>query len=671
MATNPVFISAARLLPLLSLLLSLFPTQNLCASQLTSTDPDSDPLIYLKSLSIEELMQTRITSVSKKSEELFSAAAAVTVITQQDIQRSGVHSIPEALRLVPGLQVAQIDGSRYAIGARGFNEFFANKLLVLIDGRSIYTPLFSGVNWNSEDTLIEDIDRIEVIRGPGATVWGANAVNGVINIITKHSEQTQGAMISTVIGSHDQPLASARYGGRIDDYSTYRIFAKGFQRESFVNTNGQDANDSWESLRTGFRVDHNHTDNDALSLQAEIYDNEAEATGDITGFSLIEGTEFLSGGHVLANWEHQLHNTSTLDIQLYYDHTQRDFVIAEEIRDTIDIEFKHHWNPPGAHDIVWGTGYRCTEDDIEGTIPISFTPSSRADELWSAFVQDDINIIKDKVWVTLGSKFEHNDYSDFEVQPSIRLRYKPTDKQIIWAAVSHAVRTPSRSDHDLVANLGTVDVPGGFPVMTQMLGDERFDSEKLIAYEVGYRLHPNERLSLDLATYYNVYEDIRSLNPDPTRPWIISFGNSTGGNTYGYELQATWQATRNLKVFAAYTFLNMDLTNTYPLTASTVSEETISPENQFQIRSYLELSHNISVETEVYYVDTIKQGNEDTIDSYVRVDLQVSWHPRDSFKLSAGAENLFTSSHQEFFDRQNIVASEVPQQYWLKATFTF
>jgi iron complex outermembrane receptor protein len=655
----------------MALFFSFRTTSETCATQLTDIEQENDSLIYLKSLSIEELMQTRITSVSKKSEELFSVAAAVTVITQQDIQRAGVQSIPEALRLVPGLQVAQIDGSRYAIGARGFNEFFANKLLVLIDGRSIYTPLFSGVNWAAEDTIIEDIDRIEVIRGPGATVWGANAVNGVINIITKHSEQTQGGMVSTVIGSHDLPMASARYGGRINDYTSYRLFAKGFQRESFDSTDGGDANDSWKSLRTGFRIDSNHTDNDELSLQGEIYDNEAEATGDVIGFTVLQGTEVLSGGHLLANWEHQLSNESTLDFQFYYDHTQRDLVIAEEIRDTIDLEFKHHWEPQGVHDIVWGAGYRWTADDITGTIPISFSPDSRTDELWSAFIQDDINIIKDKVWITLGSKFEHNDYSGLEIQPSIRLRYKPTEKQIIWAAVSHAVRTPARSDHDLVTNLGSVDLGGGYSAMAQVLGDERFDSEKLVAYEVGYRLQPNAKLSLDLATYYNVYDDIRSLNPDPESPWIIYFGNSAEGNTYGFEIQATWQATRNLKVFAAYTFLDIDLTDTYPLTASdSVSEETLSPKHQVQIRSYLDLPHNLALDTELYYVDTIGQDNT-TIDPYLRFDLQISWQPKDSFRLSVGAENLFNSSHQEFFDRQYLVASEVPQQYWLKANFTF
>jgi iron complex outermembrane receptor protein len=671
MATNPVFTAPARRLSLIALIISFIAGSDLTTVPIAHADQEDNPLIYLKSLSIEELIQTRITSVSKKSEQLFSVAAAVTVVTQEDIQRAGVHSIPEALRLVPGLQVAQIDGSRYAISARGFNEFFANKLLVLIDGRSIYTPLFSGVNWNAEDTLIEDIDRIEVIRGPGATVWGANAVNGVINIITKHSENTQGGIVSTVIGTHDQPMVSTRYGGRIDDDTTYRLFAKGFQRESLDSPEGGDANDSWESLRTGFRLDRSHSDNDTVSLQAEIYDNEADATADITGYAQIVGTEVLNGGHLIANWEHRLNNESALDFQFYYDHSQRDLVIASETRDTIDLEFKHHWQPQGAHDIVWGSGYRWTADNIQGTFPISFSPDSRADELWSAFVQDDINIIEDKIWVTIGTKFEHNDYSGFEIQPSIRLRYKPAEKQIIWAAVSHAVRTPARSDHNLVANLGTVPLGGDYPVLAQMLGDERFDSENVVAYEVGYRLQPHENLSLDLATYYNVYEDIRSLDPDLLRPWILYFGNSSEGITYGFELQATWQATRNLKVSAAYTFLDIDLTNTYPLTASaSVSEEALSPEHQFQIRSYLDLPHDISLDTEIYFVDTLGKGSNH-IDPYLRFDLQISWQPKDSFRLSLGAENLFNSSHQEFFNRQNLVASEVPQQFWLKAAFTF
>lgn len=649
----------------------------------TVQPPEDETLRYLKSLSIEELLQTQITSVSKKSEQLFDVAAAVTVISQEDIERVGALSIPEALRLVPGLQVAQLDGSRYAISSRGFNEYFANKLLVLIDGRSVYTPLFSGVYWNAQDTMMEDIDRIEVIRGPGATVWGANAVNGVINIITKNSADTQGGLVSTVVGSHIQPMVSARYGSRLDEDTTVRSYAKGFKRKDYDSTSGGDAHDAWESLRAGFRADRLHTSKDTISLQGEIYDNEADGTFAYDNLppsiSNAEGEEDYSGGHLLATWEHRFSDQSTLDFQLYYDHTNRDQIVAEETRDTIDIEFKHHWDPAGVHDIVWGGNYRWTEDDIDGTELITFDPTSKHDNLWSAFFQDDINIIPNTAWLTLGSKFEHNDYSGFEVQPSARFRYKPSEKQIIWAAVSRAVRTPSRSDQDIIANLGTAVIPPGIPVDLRLEGNEDFDSEELIAYELGYRWQANDNFSLDMATFYNDYDDIRALEPGtpyldmstfpPSAVYPTNIENGLEGETYGFELQGTWQASENLKIFAAYSYIDFDLHYTQPaLAGDSISEEQLTPQQQFQIRSYLDIRHDLTLDAELYYVDELEDRG---IDDYVRFDMQLTWQANDQLKISVAAENLFDSDHQEFPERQDIVPSEIPQQFWVKATYSF
>ena len=661
--------------------------------------PEDATLLYLKGLSIEELLQTQITSVSKKSEQLFNVAAAVTVITQEDIERSGALNIPEALRLVPGLQVAQLDGSRYAISSRGFNEYFANKLLVLIDGRSVYTPLFSGVYWNAQDTMLEDVERIEVIRGPGATVWGANAVNGVINIITKNSEDTQGGLVTTKVGDYIQPEVSARYGGQIDDKTTYRIFAKGFHQKDYKDPEGGDARDAWESIRTGFRADRSHTDKDTLSFQAEVYDNEADIRSDLAnigtpGWTETNGTEKYNGGHVLTTWQHRFNDTSDIDLQFYYDYTWRDQVVAEESRDTIDLEFKHHWDPAGSHDIVWGLGYRWTSDDIDSTQYVSFDPDSRSDNLWSAFIQDDINLIPETFWITLGSKFEHNDYSGFEIQPSARARYKPTERQTIWGAVSRAVRTPSRAEHDFTAYLGNGSVnimvpapsppfPPGMtlpltvPANAYVYGTDDFDSEELIAYELGYRWQASDALSFDLATFYNVYDNLRtledgspiiSLNP-PSVIIPAYVGNGLEGNTYGFELQGTWQATDTLKIIAAYSLIDFDLEYKDPaLRGNSISDEQLTPQQQFQIRSYLDLPHNLSLDAELYYVDKLEDRD---IDSYLRFDLQLSWQAKDNFRVSVGAENLFDSGHQEFPERQDILPSEIPQQFWLKASYTF
>jgi len=659
----------------------------------TQQQPEDATLLYLKGLSIEELLQTRITSVSKKSEQLFNVAAAVTVITQEDIERSGAQNIPEALRLVPGLQVAQLDASRYAISSRGFNEYFANKLLVLIDGRSVYTPLFSGVYWNAQDTMLEDIERIEVIRGPGATVWGANAVNGVINIITKNSADTQGGLFTTKVGNYIQPEVSARYGGKIDDKTTYRIFAKGLNHKDYKDPEGGDAHDAWESIRAGFRADRNHTDKDTLSFQTEVYDNGADIRSElanvgIPGRTETNGTEDYNGGHILTTWQHRFNDTSDIDLQFYYDHTWRDQVVAEEFRDTVDLEFKHHLNPDGSHDIVWGLGFRWTKDDIDSTEYVSFNPDSRSDNLWNAFLQDDINLIPETFWITLGSKFEHNDYSGFEVQPSVRARYKPSERQTIWGAVSRAVRTPSRAEHDFAAYLGREYaniqlLPPPFPSSTipvdaYLYGTDEFDSEELVAYELGYRWQASDDLSFDLATFYNVYDNIRTIDSGtpyitPSLPPGVIFptyvGNGLEGNTYGFELQGTWQATDTLKITAAYSLIDFDLEYKDPaLKGDSISEEELTPQQQFQIRSYLDLPHNLSLDAEFYYVDDLE--NRD-IDAYCRFDLQLSWQANDNLRVSIGAENLFDPDHQEFPERQDILPSEIPQQFWLKASYTF
>ncbi|MFT5697447.1 MAG: iron complex outermembrane receptor protein [Desulforhopalus sp.] len=651
-----------------------------------AVDGQEETLQYLKSLSIEDLLQAEITSVSKKAESLFTAAAAITVITQEDIERSGARSIPDALRMVPGLDVSSIDGSRYAIGSRGFNEYFETKLLVLIDGRSMYTPLYSGVYWNALDTVMPDIDRIEVIRGPGATVWGANAVNGVINIITKNSADTQGGIVSAIVGNYDQPDISTRYGGRLGEKTTYRIYAKGYDRSNFDGLASEDAHDSSRSLRTGFRLDSKQSADDTLSLQGEVYDGDADAEVVLTGYlqppfvRTTKGTETFNGGHVLGLWEHKYSEHSNSALQLYYDRTERDSTVAQEVRDTLDLDFKNQLSLWRNHDIVWGAGYRWTQDDIDGTITTAFEPESKSDDVWSTFIQDDINIVDDFAWITLGTKLEHNDYSGFEVQPSVRFRLQPDPKQLIWAAVSRAVRTPSRAETDVAVNLGTmVDGQGNVGVQ-RLEGSDSFDSETLIAYELGYRWQVKQSLSFDIAAYFNDYDEIRTIEPQApyyelgVSPVLVipaAFDNEAEGEAYGFELQSTWQPVESLKFIGSYSFIDLTLEHTsgsahagQPLTS-----EDYAPNHQFQLRNYWDLRSDLALNTEFYYVSDLGGGE---IDSYFRIDMQLSWQALDNMRLTMGGENLFGPSHQEFFNaRSNIVASEVPRTYWLKATFWF
>lgn len=652
---------------------------------MASLDEDQT-LSYLKGLSIEQLLQTEITSVSKKTEQLFDAAAAVSVITQEDIKRAGIHDIAEALRMVPGMNVARIDGSRWAISARGFNDYFANKLLVLIDGRSVYTPLFSGVYWNAQDTFIDDIERIEVIRGPGATVWGANAVNGVINIITKNSKDTQGGLLVAAAGTYEQPYGGIRYGGKIAENGSYRLFAKGFNRSSLEAINGEDTYDSWQNLRTGFRTDFEPDAQSSFSLQGELYTGAADASIELTNYLTPpydrtgQGTEDYSGGHLMADWQQTLSKDSVFDLQLYYDRTQRDQIISKETRDTLDVDFKHHWSALPSNDIVWGGGFRWTNDDLTRTWTTDISDDNRSDSLWSAFLQDDINLLADKVWLTLGSKFEHNDYTGFEIQPSARLRYKPSSSNTLWTAISRAVRTPSRAEQGLMVNLSTAIHPESNTIsLTRILGTEQFQSEELIAYEAGYRWQKSKLLSLDLAAFYNDYENIRSLLPgtpfpefQPAPPHLViplEMGNHTEGESYGLEFQATWQASEQLQLLFGYTWLEVNLQYVTPLAGgNSPSDEGTSPEHQFHIRSYFNLPNNLSLDAELYYVSEL---DTQEIEGYVRFDLRLGYQPTPTLKLSLNAENLFNSSHQEFSDRSNIVASEIPTQIWAKMTYSF
>ena len=416
-------------------------------------------------LPLEDLLSMEVTSVSKKKQRLTEAAAAVFVITQEDIRRSGVTSIPEALRLAPGLQVAKIDANKWAISSRGFNTQFVNKLLVLIDGRSVYTPSYSGVYWDAQDTLLEDIDRIEVIRGPGATLWGANAVNGVINIITKQAGDTQGGLMVASAGNEEKVIAGLRYGAELNKNTHGRLYLKFNERDSsYAPGLDDEAGDDWKSLRGGFRIDSQPSDKDRWTVQGDVYEADENQTlnlwRDPSDPSNLNFAPFYldantadeiesSGWNLLTRWDHLLSNTSNITLQLYYDHTKRaeNFLLQEQ--DTLDIDFQHQLEVFGNHDLVWGLGYRHIEDEFSNTYIVAFLPDSGSSDLFSAFLQDEIELLPDRLRLTLGSKFEQNDFTGFEVQPSARLIWLPTERSTLWGSVSRAVRTPSRLEDRL------------------------------------------------------------------------------------------------------------------------------------------------------------------------------------------------------------------------------
>jgi iron complex outermembrane receptor protein len=405
----------------------------------------------LTELSIEDLMKIEITSVSKKAQKISDAAAAIFVITQEDIRRSGVTSIPEALRMAPGVEVARIDANKWAISARGFNSRFANKLLVLMDGRSVYSPLFSGVWWDVQDTMMEDIDRIEVIRGPGATLWGANAVNGVINIITKKAGDTLGGLVTAGGGTEEKGFGALRYGLKPAEDSDFRAYAKYFNRDRSVTSTGADAGDEWDAFRAGFRLDHETSARNNFTLQGDYYTGNAGTTYDVASITLPYLNTFQkksesAGGNIIGRWNHTFENDSEFSLQAYYDRSDRKDLFAAGVVDTADVDLQYRFKWFGGQEFVLGTGYRFTRDNIANDNELrTADPASRSESLLSAFIQDDITLIDNRLHWVIGSKFEHNGYTGFEVQPNTRLIWTPSTTQSVWGAISRSVRTPSRA----------------------------------------------------------------------------------------------------------------------------------------------------------------------------------------------------------------------------------
>ncbi|MCP4687985.1 MAG: TonB-dependent receptor, partial [Desulfobacterales bacterium] len=513
---------------------------------------------YLKSLSLEELAGIEVTSVSKTPVKLSEAPAAVFVITGEDIRRSGVTNIPDALRMAPGIHVARTSASSWAITARGFNRYFSNKLLVMIDGLTVYSPLHSGVFWNARDTLLEDIDRIEVIRGPGASLWGANAVNGVINIITKSAGETQGGLITAGAGTEERGLGSVRYGTRVGANAHVRAYAKYFDRDAGGDFGGIEANDDWRKFHAGFRADAHPSSVDSLTFHGDVFGGETGMTNHIvredstTGLTR-EGGE-LSGGHLLGRWEHSFAASGDLALQMYYDRTNIETPLIDEARDTLDIDFQHDFTLGESHEILWGLEYRWTQDEQGADRIIEYDPDERTLELFSLFIQDRVTLVENRLWLTIGARFENGYYTDWEVQPTGRLMWRPLEAHSFWAAISRAVRTPARMEregiHPDIVMPGDPVAPDSLPFIIRIHGTDTFESETLTAYELGYRLKPSERLFCDFTFFYNDYRDLSAREqfsaptfdpgPPPAMVWTPALKNDGEARTRGVEVAVNY-----------------------------------------------------------------------------------------------------------------------------------
>ena len=634
-----------RIWGILSLLLALGA---LCSSSFgaPAVTNNSPTAAELKQLSLEALMNQDVAVVTRRPEKLLESPSAVQVITGEDIHRSGATSLPEALRLASNLEVAQVNSHDWAISARGFNNTLANKLLVMIDGRSVYTPLDAGVFWDAQSVLLSDIDRIEVVSGPGGTLWGANAVNGVINIVTKSARDTQGMLVEGGGGSFLQDFGAVRYGGSNGTNLFYRVYAQRSDRDAALLPSGKTAPDSWDMSQGGFRLDWYPTEENILTVSADSYAGSENTT---------PGNTFLDGQNLLGRFTHTFSDTSDLSIQAYFDRTWRDISqsFAEDLK-TYDFDFQFRFGLGSRQSITWGAGYRLMQDEVQNTAALAFVPPNRNLQLFSGFIQDEVTLVPDHLKLTLGTKLEHNDFSGFEAQPSARLAWTPTDRHTLWAAVSRAVRSPSRIDSDF-------EVPGTPPFV--LVGDKNFQSETVLAYEAGYRLRPVDRATLSLATFYNDYNNLRSL--DALSPTNFIIGNAFNGQTWGVELSGTYQVADWWRLRAGYTYLHKDL---WPASAKAApsSREGNDPEHQAMLQSILNLPAHFQLDLTGRYIDSLQNPH---VPGYVSFDVRLAWWWKNNLEISIVGQNLWDNQHPEF--GAAATRQEIPRSVFGKVAWWF
>ncbi|MGV8837584.1 TonB-dependent receptor plug domain-containing protein [Cellvibrio sp.] len=632
-------------------------------------------------LTLEQLLEVKVHSASKKAEAVADAAAAVYVVTSEDIIRSGVTTIPDALRMVPGVQVARTDSNSWAISIRGFNNGLANKLLVLIDGRTIYNPVFGGALWEAHNLMLEDVERIEVVRGPGGTLWGANAVNGVINIITKHTRDTQGNLTSAIYGNEEKGALSTRQGGSFGSNGSYRVYANAFKQDASRappaagSNKQQDTYDEWDGFRTGFRADWS----DEFTLQGDAYRTDTEQQR--PHFSLIapympvkQQIIRYEGINLLGRWTDKHHDGSQLSIQTYIDWAKRDEPLNFiDDRITYDVDTQYNLAPLSAHDIIVGAGYRYLTDNEQGDNNTAFTPQQRHNSLYSAFVQDKITLAPETWFLTLGAKFEHNEFSGFEFQPNARLQWQPNQHQTLWASVSRAVRTPTPLEEDVTSTLATAA-----NVRAAFVPNDNFKSEKLMAYELGYRQQLAPTVSVDLAAFYNDYDSLSTTMADPENVRLVNngidpphlfipfiFTNNMRGTSEGIETAINWAVNPNLKIALNYSYLQLSLNALDP---AQEEAEKLAPEHQAGLKIFWNINHSWTLDTTATYVDELPASK---VGSYLRLDINLGTQLSKTLRFNITGQNLTDSSHREFNKADNINAGEIERSIFAKLTWQF
>ncbi len=667
----------------MAVLRSLFVRGLLCALMISvavrcraQQNPD------LAEMTLEDLLNVQVVTASKKEQPLARTAAAVYVITAEEIARSGLTSIREVLRLAPGVQVAAIDSSTWAISIRGFNSEFSNKLLVLVDGRTVYSPSFSGVFWNVEDIPINEIERIEVVRGPGAAVWGANAVNGVINIITKKAGDTQGGLLTLGGGSYELASGGLRYGWK-QGAAAFRISTHYVDLGPLATPNGESNHDGWDLQRIGFRGDIPHA-TDTWTIEGDLYQSNASdnipvplLTAPYVG--VRPTSYYYSGASVLLRW-HRTRNGIESSWQAFYSRAHSAGSAYFGLTDhTVDFDVEQRIPLQTRQQLVWGVGFRVLDENTNPSFDLSFTPNSRKLKVFSGFLQDEITLIHERLWLTLGSKYEHNDFTGSEAEPDIRLLWTVRPHHVLWGAVSRAIRSPSVYEEAGRISLAVPTGPAPVPVVVAGFGNANFRSEKLIAYELGYRVQANRRTSFDLASFFNSYRDIASIDfgqpflefqPQPVHLVVpAELGNQLHGHTYGAELTGAFSATRRWKLTATYSLIRFSVRQNASGPDAAPVQSDGSPEHQVQAHSILSLPHRLQLDTSVYHFTAFPQQ---PVPAHTRLDVHLGWSFGERLRLNAGLQDLLSPRHLEFTEPNGLTApAEMPRSFYGRASWTF
>jgi iron complex outermembrane receptor protein len=633
----------------------------LCCLLQAAAQPFDEPTQQLKSLTLEQLGNIEVTTQSKEPTEVWNTPAAVYVLTNDDIRRSGVTNVPDALRLVPGVDVFRVNGSRnWAVGIRGLADQFSRYVLVLIDGRSVYTPLFGGVWWDINNVMLEDVDRIEVVRGPGGTIWGADAVNGVINIVTKHSEDTKGTLVSTGGGNVDENTEDLRYGSEHKGW-TWRANAFGFVRAPEYHIDRQPDYDWSRDGQVGFRTDHVSGSNE-FSLQGDAYwgkfgDAQSISTYNPPSSFLSYASTTAAGGDIRTRWRRRFSNNSDIYVQAFWAHDHRIGSNFGENRDTFDVDFLQRLAPARRQQFTYGLNLRLSPSTITQTVSTdTFNPLHRTESIYSAFLQDEVRLVPDKLSLIAGSKLEHNNYTGFEYQPSVRLLFTPTQKFSAWTSISRAVRIPDCVDEDIQVDIFAVATP---LIFARVIGNHHLAAERLIAYEGGFRtlLHP--RFYVSAAGFYNAYHDLiaqggltlatASTPPFPPGTTLLSlqYTNGIHGSTDGAEISPDWQATSFWRIRPGLSYLNIDLNDQRGFTDAVTLKHLrgSSPRYQAFLQSQVNLPHQVEFDQSFRYVDSLPAQS---VRAYTTADARIGWSPTKSLSVSVTGQNLFQPHHAEF-----------------------